>query len=187
MRYYRGSPAFVRKGPPRLALRALAPLLVLTTLVLVGSGIGLLVTGPTHPGPVLFLHGISFVVWLPMVAVHLFAYLRRVPRLIGDDWRNHRPEPTSPRGVRLGVNLAALLIGALAAILALGSATPWTAWLEANWTVPGPFVAGTLIAVLAVLATRPSGGNRSVPVFTGETQETINGFTSRIPTLRRWT
>ena len=98
VRYYRGSPAFVRKGPPRLALRVLAPLLVLTTLVLVGSGIGLLVTGPSHPGPVIFLHGISFVLWLPMVAIHLFAYLRRVPRLIGDDWSNHRPEPVSPRG-----------------------------------------------------------------------------------------
>src|SRR5207245_97846 len=32
VRYYRGSPAFVR-GPPRPALRVLAPLLVLTTLV----------------------------------------------------------------------------------------------------------------------------------------------------------
>jgi hypothetical protein len=154
VRYYRGSPAFVGKGPPRTALRVLAPLLVLTTLVLVGSGIGLLVTGPTHPGSILFLHGISFVLWLPMVAIHLFAYLPRVPRLIADDWRNHRPAPASPRRVRLGVNLAALLIGALVAILTLRSATPWTAWLNANWNVPGPFIAGTLIAVLAVLATR---------------------------------
>jgi hypothetical protein len=190
VRYYRGSPAFVRKGPPRPALRVLAPLLVLTTLVLLGSGIGLLVTGPTHPGPVLFLHGISFVLWLPMVAVHLLAYLRRVLRLIGDDWRKRRPEPASPRRVRLGVNLAALLIGALAAILALGGATPWTAWLEANGSVPGPFVAGALIAVLAVLATRPLRweeiGSTPGDVFPGDTQETIRGFTSRIPTLRRW-
>ena len=39
LRYYTGSPAFVRKGPPRVALRVLAPLLVATTLLLIGSGI----------------------------------------------------------------------------------------------------------------------------------------------------
>jgi hypothetical protein len=48
VRYYTRSPAYVRKGPPRLPLRLLAPLLVVTTLVVIGSGIGLVVTGPTH-------------------------------------------------------------------------------------------------------------------------------------------
>src|SRR5689334_10762577 len=46
LRYYTGSPAFVRRGPPHLALRLMAPLLIATTLVVVGSGIGLVVTGP---------------------------------------------------------------------------------------------------------------------------------------------
>src|SRR5260370_13935764 len=39
LRYYTRSPAFVRRGPPRLPLRVLAPLLLVTTLVGVGSEI----------------------------------------------------------------------------------------------------------------------------------------------------
>src|SRR3954463_2243117 len=37
LRYSTRSPAFVRRGPPRLALRVLAPLLIATTLVVIGS------------------------------------------------------------------------------------------------------------------------------------------------------
>src|SRR5438876_7361682 len=48
--YYTGSPAFVRRGPPHLALRVMAPLLIATTLVVIGSGIGLMVTGPRFAG-----------------------------------------------------------------------------------------------------------------------------------------
>ena len=36
LRYYTGSPAFVRKGPPRLALRVLSPLILAATLAGVG-------------------------------------------------------------------------------------------------------------------------------------------------------
>src|SRR6266480_7264874 len=86
LRYYTRSPAFVRRGPPRLALRVLAPLLISTTLVVIGSGIGLVVTGPRSAGPLLPLHGISVLVWLPLIAIHVFAYIWRVPRLVANDW-----------------------------------------------------------------------------------------------------
>src|SRR5438128_8102981 len=92
LRYYTKSPAFVRKGPPRLALRVLAPLLLATTLVVIGSGLALLVTGPTQAGPLRAVHIISSVVWLPMLAIHVFAYIRQVPGLIVDDWRTHPAE-----------------------------------------------------------------------------------------------
>jgi hypothetical protein len=45
-RYYTHAPGYVRRGPPRLALRALAPGVVLTTLALFGTGVALLVQGP---------------------------------------------------------------------------------------------------------------------------------------------
>ncbi len=45
-RYYTGNPAYVQKGPPPLALRLLAPGVVLTTLALFGTGIALLFAGP---------------------------------------------------------------------------------------------------------------------------------------------
>src|SRR5690348_5358978 len=49
LRYYTRAPAYVRRGPPPLALRVLGPVLLVTTLVMVGSGIGLVVTGPLQP------------------------------------------------------------------------------------------------------------------------------------------
>jgi len=42
VRYYSGSIPFVRRGPPRLPLRVLAVPLVAITVVLFGSGFGLL-------------------------------------------------------------------------------------------------------------------------------------------------
>ena len=69
-RYYAGSAAYVRRGPPRLPLRLLAPVLVAATIVLFASGFGLLLTGPAEPGPLLALHNVSFLVWLPLIALH---------------------------------------------------------------------------------------------------------------------
>jgi len=156
LRYYTRSPAYVRKGPPHLPLRVLAPLLA-TTLVVIGSGIGLVVTGPLHPGPLLLVHGMSTLLWLPLIAIHVFAYLRRVPRLVADDWSTSSGRSLQKaRGLRLGVNLAALLVGALAAILVLPVAAPWIAWITTTGDVPGPFllIAGLLVTALAWLTAK---------------------------------
>jgi hypothetical protein len=53
------SPAYVRSGPPRLPLRVLGPLLLVTTLAVVGSGIGLVVTGPAQAGLLRPLHSLA--------------------------------------------------------------------------------------------------------------------------------
>jgi len=156
LRYYTRSPAFVRRGPPRLALRVLAPLLIATTLVVIGSGIGLVVTGPRSAGPLLPLHGLSVLVWLPLIAIHVFAYIWRVPRLVANDWSKQAAEQAPGRGLRLGVNLGALMGGAIAAILVLPVAAPWIAWSKTNGNGPaGPLIAGMIVTTLALLATRP--------------------------------
>src|SRR5262249_11679652 len=138
-----------------LALRVLAPLLVAATILLIGSGIGLLVTGPAQPGPLLAIHNITSLIWLPLIAIHVFAYILRVPRSLADDW-NSPPRGAAPgRRPRLGVNLGALLFGALAAVLLLPTASPWSAWSQTNEPVPAPLVVGLVVAALALLATRP--------------------------------
>ena len=87
--YYTGSPAFVRKGPPRMEMRLLAPLLLIASLSLVLTGITLALLGPTNVWSVwvLRLHALSVMCWLPLLALHVGAYLWRVPRLVGADWR----------------------------------------------------------------------------------------------------
>src|SRR6266567_219537 len=149
-------------GNERLTALAGAVLLVLivveliaTTLVVIGSGIGLVVTGPRSAGPLLPLHGLSVLVWLPLIAIHVFAYIWRVPRLVANDWSKQAAEQAPGRGLRLGENLGALMLGAIAAVLLLPGATPWIAWSQTNGTIPAPMIVGMLVATLALLATRP--------------------------------
>ena len=156
LRYYTRSPAYVRRGPPRLVLRILAPLLIATTLVVIGSGIGLVVTGPVQAGLLLPLHNISVLFWLSMIAIHVFAYIWRTPRLVTDDWRKQYGRSLAPgRGLRLGVNLGALLVGAVAAILLFPGATPWVIWSQTSQAVAAPLIVGLILATLALLVTRP--------------------------------
>ncbi len=155
VRYYARSPSYVRRGPPHLALRVLGPLLVATTLVVVGSGIGLMVTGPRNAGPLLPLHGFSVLVFLPLMAIHLVAHILATPRLVADEWSTVSAALAPGRGIRMGVHLGALVLGVLGAILLLPTTTPWIAWSQTNGQVPAPVIVGTLLAIVALLATRP--------------------------------
>jgi hypothetical protein len=156
LRYYTGSPAFVRRGPPHLVLRVMAPLLIVTTLVVIGSGIGLLVTGPAQAGLLLPLHGFSVLVWLPLITIHFLAHMLRLPRLVADGWSKPSDKSnTSGRGRRLGVNLGALLAGAVAAILLFPGAAPWIVWSQTNEKIPAPMIVGLAIAILSLLVSRP--------------------------------
>jgi hypothetical protein len=83
VRYYSGGPAYIDRGPPHLFMRALAPVLVLTTAAVLATGVTLLVLGPHQGrGIVLGLHKASFVVWLAVAAVHVLWYVPRLPRLV---------------------------------------------------------------------------------------------------------
>lgn len=156
LRYYTRSPAYLRRGPPRLVLRILAPLLIATTLVVIGSGIGLVATGPVQAGFLLPLHNISVLFWFSMIAIHIFAYIWRTPHLVADDWRKHSGRNLAPgRGLRMGVNLGALLVGAVAAILLFPSAAPWVVWSQTGQTVATPLIVGLILATLVLLVIRP--------------------------------
>ena len=155
VRYYSGSVPFVRKGPPLLTLRVLAIPLVATTIVLVGSGFGLLASGPAQPGPLLGLHNVSALIWLPMIAIHALAYLRRIPQIVAADWPWRPSNPLGGRRFRLGVNLVALLAAAAAAIVVLPTDGPWVSWAQTVRQAPAPLIVGTVVAVVAVLAVRP--------------------------------
>jgi hypothetical protein len=154
LRYYTGSPAFVRKGPPRLEMRLLAPLLLLGSLSLVTTGITLALLGPTNVWSVwvLRLHAASVICWLPLLALHVGAYIWRVPRLLLADWRKHSTRRVPGRGWRYAGTLIALLAGASAAALFLPHASSWTAW-EPNISphIPGPLLAALFAAFLVGL------------------------------------
>ena len=158
VRYYTGNPAFVRHGPPPLPLRVLAPLVVASTLAVVGSGIALVVTGPASPGPFVALHVISFLVWMPAIAIHVAGHFLEVPRLIVEDWRRGAPDPAPGRRLRPGVTLGTLAAGAIAALLLSPVGAPWTAWVDAG-NAPGAafFVVGLGVAAAGLLVARLFG------------------------------
>jgi hypothetical protein len=165
LRYYTRAPAYVHRGPPPLMLRVLGPVLLVTTLVMIGSGIGLVVTGPLQP--FLLTHVFSALLWLPLIAVHSLAHFQHVKRSIASDWSS-RQGSRFPIGrvLRLGANLGALLLGVIGAWLLLPAATPLFVWGQTHVIGVGPFgvaplLVGMGVALLAILFTRPWTWGRS--------------------------
>src|SRR5581483_11991172 len=74
VRYYGGAPEYVRRGPPLLALRFMAPLVIAATVAVFATGVALIVVGPAG-GFLVGLHKASFVVWFFVTAVHVLAHL----------------------------------------------------------------------------------------------------------------
>jgi hypothetical protein len=121
IRYYAGAGPYVRKGPPAPLLRVLGPFVILTSLTVLGSGVGLDVAGP-HRGPWLLLHKASFVLWFGVMTIHVLTYAWRLPRLLRGGPGAAALSGTRIRWALVGVSL---LGGLLIAILTVHLAVPW--------------------------------------------------------------
>ena len=82
VRYYTASIAYRRKGPPPRVMRLLGPLVVLSTLVVFATGIGLLLLGPGSRQSMLLLHKASFIAWIALVAAHVLGHLPEIRRYL---------------------------------------------------------------------------------------------------------
>jgi hypothetical protein len=124
-RYYLGSPAYTRKGPPPALLRLLGPFLVVLTVAVIGSGIALLL-GPTSTrSQFLLLHKATFVLWLAAMAFHVLAHIVDTARLAPKDfyWRTRRQ--VRGASTRQWALVGALCIGLLLAVLVAPKVGPW--------------------------------------------------------------
>jgi hypothetical protein len=111
LRYYRGGDEYVLRGPPHLVLRAfVGPIVILSTLVLLGTGVALLVLDQTH-GTIVGLHKASFIVWLGATGLHVLAHALKVPGLL----RARIPGV----GLRIGLVGGTVLAGVLLATVTL--------------------------------------------------------------------
>jgi hypothetical protein len=86
VRYYTRNPRYRSKGAPPTPLRLLAPLVVLSTLVVMVSGVILLFAGPQSRGTFFPIHKISFFVWLAFTALHVLAHLPDMARGVWEDY-----------------------------------------------------------------------------------------------------
>ena len=135
-RYYTGTSAYKRKGPPAPALRALGPFVVLTTLAVFFTGLLLLIDGPTASGTVRVLHKLSFFAWLAVVGLHVLGHLAQMPAALravsesqGGSRRSFHP---GARGRSVAM-IASLASGLVLAVLFLPDVNTWTA------AAPHPF------------------------------------------------
>jgi hypothetical protein len=139
-RYYTGHAEYRRKGPPAPLLRLLGPFVMLLTIVVFGSGVMLAVIGPAGRQPWLLFHKASFVLWLGAMAIHVLAYLLRLPRTLyaealgraapeGDGgWSAIRAgQILRGRGTRLVLLLASLALGLVIALLLYHRVDLWQA------------------------------------------------------------
>jgi hypothetical protein len=128
IRYYTANPPYRRKGPPAIQMRLLAPLVVISTVVVFASGVVLLFVGPSTRSTWLPIHKDSFFVWLAATALHVLGHLADLPDALRAD---HRAGATwddygSGRGARAVTLAGALVAGLVLALLAESQFSAWT-------------------------------------------------------------
>jgi hypothetical protein len=121
-RYYLGSPSYVSKGPPQIALRLLAPGVIFTTVALFGTGVALLIIGPNNE--LSFLHKVSFIAWFALMTVHVLGHVLELPEALLAEWGRRGPR-LSGAGLRIAAVVAALAIGLGLVVISLSAAGSW--------------------------------------------------------------
>jgi hypothetical protein len=117
-RYYAGTEPYVLAGPPRMLLRMLAPLLVASTLALLGTGVAMILVGH-RGGELRTLHTFSFIAWGVLIVVHVLAYLTRVLRDGTMDWRRNTVDVVAGVRTRRAILVGTLLAGVVLAAVTL--------------------------------------------------------------------
>ncbi len=133
-RYYTGAAEYRRKGPPAPLLRLLGPVVLGTSLGVLGTGV-MLAVDQSAVGPWLFLHKACFVLWFGAMTIHVLAYVWRLPGLIGADLAGHPAaapagarQILAGRGARWLLLAASILAGLVIALSTVHLAAPWGGW-----------------------------------------------------------
>lgn len=85
-KYYGGDAEYRRKGPPAPLLRLLGPLVIVLTVVLLASGVGLVLMPVSFRQEMFFVHRASFILWIVAMSVHVLGHLGETIRLGPRDW-----------------------------------------------------------------------------------------------------
>lgn len=117
-RYYSGAPAYRKGGPPPLLLRVIGPVVVASTLGVLGSGLAVAALRQPY---LLALHKAVFVVWIGATGVHVLGRLLPAFQLTGFG-RGPRGGEERIAGRRARTALVVLTIGvAIATALLVAS------------------------------------------------------------------
>jgi hypothetical protein len=123
VRYYAGSHAYREKGPPLLALRLLAPVLAVTTVGVLATGVWLLLVGHKSD-QALFFHKAFFIGWAIVFGIHFLAYTPQALRSLGGTWRHSGPRVPGS-GLRAALVSSALGAGVALALSLTSAISGW--------------------------------------------------------------
>jgi hypothetical protein len=124
-RYYLGSPAYRRRGPPPPILRLLGPLVVVLTIAVFATGIALLLGPIGWRSEMLQLHKASFLVWFAAMVVHVLAHVLDTARLAPRDWVRRSRRQIDGAGLRQWVVAGSLGCGLFLAVVVTPHVGPW--------------------------------------------------------------
>ena len=125
-KYYRGAEPYLRKGPPHIILRVLGPLVLLSSLALLGTGLVLVLSKPNHDSVWLTLHQASFIVWVSVMTIHVLGHTLEALRTSRDEFS--RAHYTRGRGLRLAAIVLVLVAGVGTAAAVWPTAKTWTTY-----------------------------------------------------------
>lgn len=126
-RYYTRNPRYLVRGAPPAAMRLTAPIVVISTVVVMASGVVLLIGGLSTRSTFFPIHKVSFFVWLAFAAFHVLGHLPDLWRGLAEDYGTAVRGDQSAAG-RSGRTLAlasALTAGVVVAIVLIPQYGPW--------------------------------------------------------------
>lgn len=124
-RYYAKHPSYVRRGAPVLLLRVLGPLVVLSSVGVVATGLVLL-ADHGRSSFWLMLHKASFVVWIVVTGVHFLGHIVGAVRDTARDLGTSSPHPARRhRAIRLLLVAGSVAVGMLIAAAFTPNAAVW--------------------------------------------------------------
>lgn len=123
VRYYTRSPAYREKGPPVLPLRLLAPVLALSAVAMLGTGVWLLALGHKSD-TVLFFHKGFVIAFTGLLGIHVLAYGLRTIRALGNARRRERP-PLPGGGLRSMLIASSVGAGVVVAVVMSDLVARW--------------------------------------------------------------
>jgi hypothetical protein len=121
MRYYLGDPAYRVAGPPPIYLRLIAPVVVVTTVAVFITGLELWFFGLRFGSVWIAAHKLSFLVWIPAIAIHVLAHLNRTSAAVAQELSSPAPGFAGRRSLVIG----SLVAGAVLAAASLTYASPF--------------------------------------------------------------
>lgn len=125
MKYYLGNPQYRTKGPPNIILRLLGPVVVVLTVVVLASGVGLIFLSSSLRQNLMLIHKASFVLWFVATALHVIGHYAETAQLAPLDWLRRSRRQVSGASPRQWLLTWSLVVGVILAVEITPHAYGW--------------------------------------------------------------